>query len=246
MNKTLYDVLQVSSKADSEVIAAAYARLSAKLDGDELKAVKQAYEVIGNGERRAAYDTKLQQQPATPPYARAEYRGRAASVFMEWWQSPRMLGMILFIVILAAAALYVSYLRNERRTEVAKEAVTVERVKVEATAKTDERRVENETRNADAYNEIVHQSMELNRRNYEQRIEESRARIVAEEDRLRLQRERQQLTRENAQFDKGQSLRAEDRQAEDRQDAIGQRQLQREREELCRIERARYGRAISC
>ncbi len=70
MQKSLYDLLEVSATASPESIAVSYRRLHAKFaelqgssDGEDatnqLIALREAYSTLSNPERRAAYDEKL-------------------------------------------------------------------------------------------------------------------------------------------------------------------------------------------
>lgn len=73
MQKSLYDLLEVSASASQETIAANYQRLHAKFvelqsssDGEDatnqLIALREAYSTLSNAERRKAYDEKLAAQ----------------------------------------------------------------------------------------------------------------------------------------------------------------------------------------
>lgn len=62
MNKTLYAILGVPEEAGSEVISDAFqAKLESLQDGDEisLTAVREAWNILGNPERRRRYDENL-------------------------------------------------------------------------------------------------------------------------------------------------------------------------------------------
>ena len=72
--KTLYEVLEVSENASSEVIEKAYRVLAKKYHPDlqeqgekqnaeiKMKQINAAYEILGNEEKRREYDLKLQQE----------------------------------------------------------------------------------------------------------------------------------------------------------------------------------------
>lgn len=73
--ETLYDILEVSRKASKEIIEKAYKTLAKKYHPDlqmteedkkiaeeKMKKINEAYSVLGNEEKKAEYDYKLQQQ----------------------------------------------------------------------------------------------------------------------------------------------------------------------------------------
>ena len=68
--KNYYDILQVSPSADPEVIQAVYRRLARKHhpdasgDAEMMKLINEAYAVLSDSKRRAAYDKK---RPASSP-----------------------------------------------------------------------------------------------------------------------------------------------------------------------------------
>ncbi len=88
MSKTLYDVLQVSQKADIEVIDAAYTRLQSKHESDDvmLKALKQAYDTLSDPARRASYDQRFVSEVIPPS---AAFRSDLAHASDGWWRSSK-------------------------------------------------------------------------------------------------------------------------------------------------------------
>ena len=74
--KTLYEVLEVSENASTEVIEKAYKVLAKKYHPDlqeqgekqnaenKMKQINEAYEILGNEQKRKDYDLKLQQERA--------------------------------------------------------------------------------------------------------------------------------------------------------------------------------------
>ena len=73
--ETLYDILEVSRKASKEIIEKAYKTLAKKYHPDlqmteedkkiaeeKMKKINEAYSVLGNEEKKAEYDYKLQQE----------------------------------------------------------------------------------------------------------------------------------------------------------------------------------------
>ncbi|PIP23579.1 MAG: hypothetical protein COX36_02575 [Candidatus Nealsonbacteria bacterium CG23_combo_of_CG06-09_8_20_14_all_38_19] len=76
--KNYYEILQVSKNAEPEVIQAAYRGLSKKYhpDGDEpdeerMKEINEAYEVLGDSQKRAAYDASRQSNRSARAGAKA-------------------------------------------------------------------------------------------------------------------------------------------------------------------------------
>lgn len=73
-DKTLYEVLEVSENASAEVIEKAYKVLAKKYHPDlqspgdkqnaenKMKQINEAYEILGNEEKRKEYDRQLQQE----------------------------------------------------------------------------------------------------------------------------------------------------------------------------------------
>lgn len=87
----LYEVLQVSPKAEPEVVEAAYRRLARKYhpdinqdpaDAARMADLNRAYETLRDPARRSAYDRERTSLPPVPPSARAGPRSarRAAAV----------------------------------------------------------------------------------------------------------------------------------------------------------------------
>lgn len=70
-DRTLYDLLELSSKASPEAIRAAYERLALKFDPDrpenaanagtrlQYDAIKEAFFILGNPEKRRKYDARI-------------------------------------------------------------------------------------------------------------------------------------------------------------------------------------------
>src|SRR6266536_2808601 len=73
---TLYDILQVSPTAETEIIEAAYRRLARKYhpdvnhratSGRRMTEINAAYEVLRDPQRRTAYDAELRRSAAYGP-----------------------------------------------------------------------------------------------------------------------------------------------------------------------------------
>ena len=87
LDKDFYKVLGVSKKADAAEIKKSYRKLARELHPDtnpdpkaedKFKAVSEAYDVLGNAERRKEYD-ELRARPRCPlPLRRGRWSGRGA------------------------------------------------------------------------------------------------------------------------------------------------------------------------
>jgi curved DNA-binding protein CbpA len=226
----LYDILEVSRRASPATLKAAYDRLSrhwsehadspqnddAKL---QLAAIKDAFLTLGNPDKRAAYDKRLDSQwaPADSPF----------------WTLPKV--ALAAIVLLAAGALYYDHHAEKTRIAAEKEIAFAKAKEAEeqARAAAEEEKARQETLRLQAAAAEARQRREneitLRRFTGEQSIQERNARIA--EDRERRGKHSFELQR----------------QREEQQAVIAaQRRADRERATLCQMERERYGRAISC
>ena len=90
-NQTLYETLQVSENASPTTIRAAFERLSAQWDPvrpynndaqarSHYAAIKNAYLILGNPEKRAAYDRKIKSGRRATDKARKSYAVHLAAV----------------------------------------------------------------------------------------------------------------------------------------------------------------------
>jgi curved DNA-binding protein CbpA len=230
--KTLYDVLEVSSSASAETIRAAYERLSAQLDprkpenagNSNVKflhdSVKEAFLTLGNPALRAQYDKKVAMR-SQPPV-------QVVEVSEVFWTVPKLATLVLIVII--AGGFYWKHQREVAR-------LAAEQAIAAAKAKEAEEKAKAEAEQA---------RLELAKQQQEQVIDE------------RQRRDREQALR---QYSVDQRVNANVSQAQARQDRAADLQRQREEQqaasaariqaakdkaELCRMERARYGRAISC
>jgi curved DNA-binding protein CbpA len=247
MAKSLYDILEVSASASAEAIRASYERLSAKLDPDlpdnagkpdlrlQYEAVKEAFLTLGNPARRARYDSSHSVRSDS-------YTGSIESV-ERFWTLPKL--VVLALALLVGGGWYVQHRNAEAK-------LAAERAIAEAKAKEAEAKARAEAEAAAAERLQAQRERELER---QRAYQESRTR--REFERARREVERDQRQREY------QERMAQDRQAREQQNEArrkeyerqraemataneARRRVAREREELCRIERERYGKAISC
>ncbi|MBI1891882.1 MAG: trypsin-like peptidase domain-containing protein [Burkholderiales bacterium] len=102
MKKTLYDILRVAQDASADDIARAYQDASEKLqtadkhDANALIAVREAFQVLSNTQRRAAYDASLASR-AAPALSRSTFEDdeSRSSGHMKW-----IIGLVLVAGIL--------------------------------------------------------------------------------------------------------------------------------------------------
>jgi DnaJ-class molecular chaperone len=241
--KSLYDILEVSPQASAEVIRASYERLAATLDpsGDgsalncdkkiRFEAIKEAFLTLSVAEKRNRYDSGLVKKqfkapPPAPPSAPA------------WSVS----GFVVFILLFGGAG---GYYYHEQQTE---KRVTAERELVEAKTReaAEQARLISEKQRAAA----EQANMEMQQQRTMTRAEDR----IRREHEMALQRHaaEQRMTSQTADYSARREMqeqrRADDqrRREEQQAEAAARAQLARDKAELCRIERERYGRAISC
>lgn len=245
--RTYYDILEVSQSASAEIIHAAYERLLAKFDpansGNadnaaarmQHDAVRQAYLTLGDVERRAQYDRRLQLRSMPP--------ASAAPALEPFWTLPKML--ILGLIVLAMGGFYFKHQRDQARIE-------AEKVIAVAKAREAEQKALAE---AEAERLAYQREQDAERR---ERVEAARLARQRDADVRQFQREariNEFSSRANTAFDRsmerGEEARRRAEEArvkrEEMQAAAAARQnLARDKAELCRLERERYGRALSC
>lgn len=233
-DKTLYDILEVSPGASDEAIHRAYTFLSAKYDPNsesnrakpearvQHEAVKQAFVTLSNPERRAQYDKKLELRSAP-----AELKN--VQVVEPFWTTSKLL-VVALIVVVGGAYVY------QHRREVAR--LETEKAIAAARAKAEEEKAKAEA-------ELALQR-ERERRAAEERERRERdvaLRTFSTDQQKQALQDRQQM--QQAEMEKRRAD-AQRRQEETRSATAARQQLAREKAELCRIERERYGRAFSC
>jgi curved DNA-binding protein CbpA len=242
-DRTLYEILEVSPNASPETIRAAYERLSTKFDpGREENrsnsdarfqhdAVKEAFFTLGNPRKRAEYDKKLE--------ARSRATFQNVEVVEPFWTLPKV--AIVAIAIIAIGGYYYQQ-KNEEARFAAEKAIAVakareaeEKAKAEAEqSRTEALRLERERQERVAEErQRREREIALQRDQMQRGTQDRRDQWAGERE-----RREQALKEQRAEAKR----RAEETQAVN----AAQRRAERERAELCRIERERYGKAISC
>ena len=233
--RTLYDILEVSPSASPDAIRAAYERLSTKLDPDreenrskpeariQHEAVKEAFLTLSNATKRAQYDSKL---------AHAEPRLTNVEIVEPFWTIPKIL--VLAAVLVFGGGYY--YKHKQAEAKAAAEKAVAETKAREAA---EQARLEAEQARLAALRESEERNVQL-RVQREQAIAihrlDNENRMNARVDQSNARREAMDQRRADSQ-----------RQMEERRAALtAQQRAEREKAELCRIERERYGRSISC
>jgi len=237
-DKTLYDILEVSAGASPEAIRAAYERLSGKFDPDRPESagepasrmqhdvVKEAFLTLGNPEKRKLYDAKL---------ARGRGVLENVRVVEPFWSVPKLIAVGLILAV--AAGFYHGHQKEQSRQA----RLETERQLAAAKAKEEEEK---------ARAEIEKANLESQQRRREQAQED---RVRRERDtalnRFTIEQSNQaaQASRERTQREAAEKRQESQRRTEElRAQTAAQQQAARDRAELCRLERERYGRAMSC
>ena len=231
-DKTLYDILEVSETASTEIIRAAYERMAKIWGPDGARgtdagaavrhtAVTEAFLTLANPTKRDAYDRRLHAQrqgPFEPPF----------------WSGPKK--VLLTVLIVLGIGAYSHYYRKHEQAKLeAEKAIALEKAKVE---------------NARAEAERAQTARQVHDTSAEERQRRQRENDLRAFEQSQRSRERESfyhVEREKAQKVQ-QQLRDEAQRRRDEQQAamLAQQRVAREKAELCQIERARYGRAISC
>jgi len=247
MTKTLYDILEVSTSASPEAIRSAYERLSQKYEPDRdehqgnaeirmrYEAVKEAFFTLGSAEKRARYDRSL--KPADPPYE------PVVATSEPFWTFPKV--VIAALVVLIAGGWYIQGKREEVR-------LATEQAIAKARAQEAEAKAVAEAAAAEKERLTMQQERDLERK---RALQEMRTRSEFERTQRDFERERQRQEyaersaherQARQQTTEAQRRDFERQRAEAASIAEARRRAAREKEELCRIERQRYGKAISC
>ncbi len=126
MSQSLYDLLQVSVNAESEIIEAAYKLKLTKLEGkfdedslNNLKLIQWAYQTLINADKRSQYDKSQAVQQTSSSYVETGH----TSVFMDWWSTNKVTGTLIAIALLAGASLFLNYKKETTKIDVSKIAV---------------------------------------------------------------------------------------------------------------------------
>lgn len=231
-DRTLYEILEVSETASQDTIRSAWDRLSARWDPDrspiadpdartQYAAIKEAYLTLGNPDRRAAYDRKL------------------AAVWQTTVHKPAISFPKFAFITVAALAMggyYYNGKREQAQLEAAKAVATAKAKEAEAHAKAqadvelasiEDQRVRREKASEERARR--QREADLARFGVERRFDETKASIDVQRERILKHQAEMQEKREEMQAA-----------------AAARQQMAREKAELCRLERARYGRAVSC
>ena len=245
--RSFYDILEVSNTASSDTVHAAYERLAAKFDpaleanaGNaavrlQYDAIRQAYLALNETDKRQEYDRKLALRTFTPV--------RPMEVLEPFWTVPKML--IAGIIVLGMMGFYVKHQREQSRLEAEKVIAVARAQEVDANAKAaaeTERLAmlrENERVRAERYEAARLRSerdADVNNFQRENRVNEITTRVYSSIDRAQAQGEFSTKRAEEMR------IKREEAQAT----AVARQQLARDKAELCRIERERYGKALSC
>ena len=243
MNKSLYDILEVSASASPDAIRAAYERLSARLDplasenqGKEeprlaYEAVKDAFFTLSDPQKRARYDRSHG--------GRIEPAITHMEVVPPFWTLPKLI-LLAFVVLIGGAWYYKhkeaeARLAAERAIAEARAKEAEAKAKADAEAATQARLLEQQEQARLRREAMTRHELEAARRNYE--VERRRQDSTERYSQERQAREKQM----RADREENQRQRAEAAAV-----AEARARAAREREELCRIERERYGRSYSC
>lgn len=227
-SKTLYDILEVSSSASIDSIRASYERLSVIFSESSpnpeeklrANAVTQAFLTLGDPVKRAQYDKSLtlRSQPIV----------QNVEVIEPFWTMPKLI--VLAVIVIFGGAYYYKYKKTEARLEAEKviAAAKAKEAEEKAKAEAEQARFELAKQREEAMQEERlrrERDMAIRQFNSEQRTNQAQNNRTQQQERM-TQTQRQ---REEAQAA-----------------ADARRRLAQDKAELCRLERERYGRAISC
>lgn len=247
--RTFYDILEVSNTASSETIQAAYERLAAKFNPEQqanagnaaarmqFDAVKQAFLTLGNTDARAQYDRKLALRSITPA------RAAAIDVPESFWTLPKL--ALIGVVVLALGGFYFKHQRDQARIEaekavaVAKAREAEEKARAEAEAEriaAQRERDRERNERMDAERQRRESEAAIRQVQREARVSEITNRALSGYDRAMERSEDARRRSEEAR------IKREEAQAT----MASRQQLARDKAELCRMERERYGKSISC
>jgi len=245
--RSYYDILEVSNTASAEIIQAAYERLVTRFDPTQpanagnaaarvqYDAIRQAFVTLGNADKRAQYDRKLALRNSAP--------ARPADVAETFWTLPKM--MVAGVIVLGIAGFYFKHQKEQARLEAekvialakAKEAQEKARAEAEAerlAMQRERERERSERMTADRQRRERDSDLRQVQRNI--RANEISNRVFSAADRAEARQDDYQKRAEESR------IKREEAQAT----AAARQQLARDKAELCRIERERYGTAISC
>lgn len=234
--KTLYEILELSSAASPEAIRASYERLSAKLDPDSTEnaanpgtrmqydAVKEAFLTLGNSLKRKQYDSSLA--------ARSKAAIQHVEVIEPFWTLPKLIVLALTVVI--GGGYYYQHSRQQAKLAAEKTVAVAKAKEAEERAKADQEQARVELQRQTQ--ERLAEERQRREQDYSMRQFGAEQKVRAREDQMAADRERREQAAANSR------QRREESQAA----AAARQQAAREKAELCRLERERYGRALSC
>ena len=250
-DSTLYDVLEVSSTASAETIEAAYQRLADKFDPSkeenakrpharvQLDAVKQAFITLGDPEKRMLYDRKVAMRAANVH----AYAAAPAASDQPFWTTPKMI--IAGVIVVGVCGFYFKHQQEKARIEAQKVIEVARAREAEAKSRADaeverialqrERERERAERMS-AAQQRAERDADVRQYQRDTRVNEVNSRVFTAVDRDQARRD------ESTKRADEMRIRREEAQAA----AASRQQLAREKAELCRMERDRYGKSISC
>jgi curved DNA-binding protein CbpA len=234
--KTLYELLEVSSNASPDAIRAAYERLIPKLDPDRPEnvskpdarihhdTVKEAFLTLSNPAKRAQYDKTLA--------ARSQPAIYNVEVIEPFWTLPKLIVVALIVVV--GGGYYYSDKQTQAKLETEKAIATAKAKEAEENAKA-------EAAQARIDAQLARDQALMDAR--QRREHDAALRGFQQEQSMNQRTEQGRAQRERAEQ---QRAEAQQRREESQAVAAARQQAARDKAELCRIERERYGRAISC
>lgn len=186
-------------------------------------AMSEAFLTLSDPGRRAQYDKRLSMQLQPVPYT---------EVVDPFWTAGKLIGLALVLIV--GGSFYYRYQRDEARLEAEKAVAAAKAKEAEEIARAEEgqhqfelakqreqaRQEEQQRRERDAYSRQL--SFEQQRNQVTSNVNNTRSAI------------QERIAQQQQQREQAQAM------------AAARLQAAREKAELCRMERERYGRAISC
>lgn len=242
-DKSLYDILEVDSNASPEAIRVAHERLTAKylLLSEEgtnpetkirLEAVKEAFLILGSAEKRARYDRNFIARTHTHPTLQP-------APSSSLWSGTTLAA----VLILAIGGGWYHY-----HTQLTEQKIAADRELAEAKTReaAEQARLMIERQRTESDHVRIDMQRQQSMLNSEERIRREHERILrqhATEQQVQSQKSEYEVRRQAQEQRRNDDQR---RREEQQAAAAAQAQLAREKAELCRIERERYGYALSC
>jgi len=254
--RSLYDILQVSRMASSDVVTIAYQKIKADLGsaaqrGDmdarnEMIFVDEAYAVLSSPVRRRDYDERLAEETAQPVRS-ASPRMRepehvaqeSGSIFLEWWHSGVTAKLMVAGVVLAGFFVAYQFTGQKGQHRLEERRIDVESVKATGVVDNDAYRAKTERIGVEGTLEVqdkyLDRSYELAKQREDRYTAESeqRARRQQQQEEARRQREEEYQKRQDQRMEQMRqdtAKRDEERQARER--------VEGQKRELCGIYRS--------